>query len=169
VAPAASATRLPDDTPVELYINGQWRPATGTATLPDYNPASEELLAQIAAGTPDDIDAAVKAARAQLHGEWGGLPGVARGQILNRVADLIERDGEVLATLEALDIGKPIGQPMMLDVPNAAATFRHFAGRPTKSRAAPSRRPVTWAGLRTPIPSANPSASSARSCRGTPH
>ncbi|TQR84319.1 aldehyde dehydrogenase family protein [Mycobacterium hodleri] len=127
-APAASATQLPHGTPLELFINGQWRQATGGATLPDYNPATEELLAEIAAATADDVDTAVKAARAQLQGEWGALSGGARGQILNRVADLIERDGETLATLEALDIGKPVGQPMMLDIPNAAATFRHFAG-----------------------------------------
>lgn len=54
--------------------------------------------------------------------------GVERGKILNRVADLIERDADLLARLEALDVGKPIGQPGMLDVPNAAGTFRHFAG-----------------------------------------
>lgn len=68
------------------------------------------------------------AARAQLEGEWGALPGAARGQILHRIAYLIERDAEKLATLEALDVGKPVGQPQMLDVPNAVATFRHFAG-----------------------------------------
>lgn len=127
-APAASSTRLPHGTPLELFINGQWRRASGDATLPDYNPATEELLAEIAAATADDVDAAVRSARAQLQGEWGALSGGARGQILNRVADLIERDAETLATLEALDIGKPVGQPKMLDIPNAAATFRHFAG-----------------------------------------
>ena len=51
-----------------------------------------------------------------------------RGALLNRLADLVERDGDQLARLEAIDIGKPVGQPAMLDVPNAVATFRHFAG-----------------------------------------
>ena len=56
------------------------------------------------------------------------MSGAARGRILNAVADLIERDSDILAKLESLDIGKPLGQPAMLDIPNAAATFRHFAG-----------------------------------------
>jgi len=121
-------TRLPADAPTELLINGQWGPAAEEATFADLNPATEEKLVDIAAASAGDVDAAVNAARAQLDGEWGALPGAARGQILNRIADLIERDAEKLATLEALDIGKPIGQPQMLDLPNAAATFRHFAG-----------------------------------------
>ena len=56
------------------------------------------------------------------------MPGSQRGQILARVSDLIERDAETLARLEALDVGKPVIQPTVLDVPNAARTFRHFAG-----------------------------------------
>ncbi|MBY8861993.1 aldehyde dehydrogenase family protein [Nocardia sp. CA2R105] len=125
---ATKPTTLPEGTPTELYINGQWGPAAGNRSLPNINPATEELLADIAFGGPADIDAAVKAARAQLSGEWAALPGAARGVILNRIADLIEEHAEVLAQLEALDIGKPVGQPQMLDVPNAVATFRHFAG-----------------------------------------
>nr|WP_269457437.1 aldehyde dehydrogenase family protein [Nakamurella panacisegetis] len=61
-------------------------------------------------------------------GSGGATPGPARALVLNRIADLIERDGALLAQLEALDIGKPLAQPGMLDIPNAVATFRHFAG-----------------------------------------
>ncbi|GAC67409.1 phenylacetaldehyde dehydrogenase StyD [Gordonia soli] len=119
---------LPPDTVVDLFVGGRWRPAAGGATFDDLHPASERVLAQVASASVEDVDDAVRAARTQLDGEWGSTPGVVRGQILNRVAALIERDGEILARLEALDIGKPVGQPGMLDVPNAAATFRHFAG-----------------------------------------
>lgn len=125
---AAPTTRLPEDTPTDLFIDGRWGPAAGEATFADLNPATEEKLADIAAASAVDVDAAVIAARSQLDGEWGAMSGAARGRILNRVADLIERDAEKLATLEALDIGKPVGQPQMLDLPNAIATFRHFAG-----------------------------------------
>src|ERR1700754_4424192 len=125
---AAPTTRLPEGTPTGLLINGEWGPASGDATLADLNPATEEKLADIAAGSAADVDAAVVGARGQLDGEWGALPGAARGQLLNRLADLVERDAAKLATLEALDIGKPVGQPQMLDLPNAVATFRHFAG-----------------------------------------
>ena len=121
-------SRIPEDTPTGLLIDGRWRLATGEATIGDLNPTTEEKLADVAAASPADVEAAVGAARAQIDGEWGALPGCARGQLLNRIADLVERDAEKLATLEALDIGKPIAQPSMLDVPNAIATFRHFAG-----------------------------------------
>jgi acyl-CoA reductase-like NAD-dependent aldehyde dehydrogenase len=125
---AAPNTRLPQGTPTELFIDGRWCAAAGGSTLPDINPATEERLADVAAASPEDVDSAVRAARGQLDGEWGSLSGAARAMILNRVAALIERDADILATLEALDIGKPVGQPAMLDIPNAVATFRHFAG-----------------------------------------
>ena len=113
-----SATGLPDGTATELFIGGQWRAASDGGTFTDLNPATARPLAQIASGTAQDIDDAVRAARTQLNGEWGSLPGAARGRILNKVADLIERDGEILARLEALDVGKPVGQPTMLDIPH---------------------------------------------------
>ncbi|MEF2977230.1 phenylacetaldehyde dehydrogenase StyD [Subtercola sp. YIM 133946] len=109
-----------------LLINGIWRQADSTFT--DLNPATGQPLAEVSDGSAADIDEAVAAARAALNGEWKTTPGAVRGQLLNRIADLIERDGAYLARLEALDIGKPLAQPGMLDVPNAAATFRHFAG-----------------------------------------
>jgi acyl-CoA reductase-like NAD-dependent aldehyde dehydrogenase len=123
-----SGTGLPPGSATGLLIDGTWRPAAGGATFTDLNPATEAPLAEVAAGTAADIDAAVQSARAALEGEWGATPGAARGRILTAVADLIERDAELLARLEALDVGKPAGQPALLDIPNAAATFRHFAG-----------------------------------------
>jgi acyl-CoA reductase-like NAD-dependent aldehyde dehydrogenase len=117
------AVRLPD----QLLIDGEWR--SGSAgTVADLNPATEEVLVEVQAASAEDVDLAVTAARAQLDGAWGATPGAERGRILNRVADLIERDAEHLTRLEALDVGKPVGQPSMLDIPNAVATFRHFAG-----------------------------------------
>jgi hypothetical protein len=125
---ASAAAVLPENTATQLYIAGKWRDSSDGDTFIDLNPTTEEPLAVVAAATAADVDAAVRAARSQLCGEWGATPGVARGKLLNRIADLIERDGELLARLEALDVSKPISQPKMLDIPNAAATFRHFAG-----------------------------------------
>lgn len=125
-APPHSA--LPEGTRTGIFLDGDWRAASDGGTFTDLNPATEQELAEVAAGTADDIDAAVRSARTALEGEWGATPGAVRGRILSRIADLIERDADILARLESLDIGKPIGQPGMLDVPNAAATFRHFAG-----------------------------------------
>jgi acyl-CoA reductase-like NAD-dependent aldehyde dehydrogenase len=114
------------DFATELFIDGGW--SEGTETFDDLNPSTGQLLTRVSAGTPEDIDRAVKAARRTLEGEWGATPGVKRGILLNKLADLVERDADELARLEALDIGKPVGQPAMLDIPNAAATFRHFGG-----------------------------------------
>ena len=109
-----------------LYIDGAWTEAV--ETFDDVNPATGALLVKVASGSAEDVDRAVRAARAALDGAWGATPGVARGALLNKLADLVERDAAELARLEALDVGKPVGQPGMLDVPNAVATFRHFAG-----------------------------------------
>ncbi|HEY3471237.1 MAG TPA: aldehyde dehydrogenase family protein [Amycolatopsis sp.] len=109
-----------------LFIDGAWTDAA--ATFEDLNPATGEVLARVADASAEDVDRAVRAARAALEGVWGETPGVARGHLLNKLADLVERDAQELARLEALDIGKPAGQPAMLDVPNTIATFRHFAG-----------------------------------------
>lgn len=123
-----TAPALPDNTATGLFIDGTWRDASDGGTFVDLNPTTAQPLVEIVSGTAADVDTAVRAARAQLEGEWGKTPGVVRGKLLNKIADLIERDGDLLARLEALDVGKPVGQPTMLDIPNAAATFRHFAG-----------------------------------------
>ena len=110
----------------KLFIDGTW--ADAAQTFDDLEPATGRLLTQVAAASAEDIDRAVSAARRALDGAWGATPGPARARLLNRLADLIERDAGILAQLEARDIGKPVGQPSALDVPNAIATFRHFAG-----------------------------------------
>lgn len=110
----------------DMYIDGAWTSAG--ERFDDLNPSTGHVLAKVANGSAEDVDRAVRAARRALEGQWGDTPGVIRGSLLHRLADLIERDSAELARLEALDIGKPVSQPMMLDVPNAVATFRHFAG-----------------------------------------
>jgi len=120
---ADSVTR---DGRTELFIDGVWR--SGSSTFDVVNPATGETVATVASATEADVDDAVQAARRAFEGEWRQKSGGERAMLLNRLASLIERDGEKLAHLEAVDIGKPVGQPALLDVPNAVATFRHFAG-----------------------------------------
>src|SRR5205807_2128059 len=109
-------SRRTADLPDQLLIGGQWR--SGSAgTFTDRNPATGEPLVEVSAASAEDVDAAVSAARAQLDGEWGALPGTERARILHRIADLIERDTDLLARYESLDVGKPVGQPTMLDIP----------------------------------------------------
>ena len=122
----ARSTMTKESIRTGLFIDGKWR--TAASTFDDVNPATGKVVARVAAGDELDVDDAVRAARRALTGEWADTPGAGRAALLNRLADLIERDADQLARLEAIDIGKPVGQPTVLDVPNAIATFRHFAG-----------------------------------------
>ncbi len=113
----------------QLFIDGGWRDASDGGTFDVVAPASEQHLATVAAATDDDVAAAVAAARAQFDGgPWSRLTGAERGVLLNRLADAIERDIEIFATLEALDVGRPAYEPRLVDLPITVDVFRHFAG-----------------------------------------
>ncbi|MES1950355.1 NAD-dependent aldehyde dehydrogenase [Salinisphaera sp. S4-8] len=111
------------------FIAGQAVDASDGATMTLPDPASGQTLATSAAGTADDATRAIDAAHAQLKGgEWSQMSGAARGLCLHRLADLVERDAEQLADMDANAIGRPLAEPRMLDLPNAIATLRHAAG-----------------------------------------
>jgi acyl-CoA reductase-like NAD-dependent aldehyde dehydrogenase len=113
----------------QLFVGGRWHDASDGGTFDVVAPASEAHLATVAAATEDDVSAAVAAARAQFDdGPWSRLTGAERGILLNRLADAIERDIEILATLEAFDVGRPVFEPRLVDLPIAVDVFRHFAG-----------------------------------------
>lgn len=112
-----------------LFIDGVWRDAQDGATFEVVNPATGEVLTSVASASAADVDAAVQAARRQFDdGPWSRLSGPERGKLLWRIAELIEGDAEYLGQLEAIDVGKPVGDPIAVDIPIAADTFRHFAG-----------------------------------------
>ena len=100
---------LPFDS-TQVAIGGVWRACEGGQTLPLLNPSDGTLLAEIARGTARDIDAAVQAAQAALDGPWGELSATERGRLLHRMGTLVLAQVETLATLEALDVGKPLAQ-----------------------------------------------------------
>ncbi len=128
VADGIGAVQVPR-VPTQLFIAGTWRDAADGATFDVLAPASEDHLATVAAAGEADIDAAVGAARAQVDGgEWATMHGRDRGLLLHRLADAIERDIDTLATLEALDIGRPAFEPRMVDLPHVVDVIRHFAG-----------------------------------------
>jgi betaine-aldehyde dehydrogenase len=112
-----------------MYVNGIWTDSSSGETFDVVNPATETVLSSISAGSTQDVDRAVAAARAQFDGgEWSKMPGPQRGRLLYRLADLLERDKEYLAKLESATVGKPLFEPTMLDIPNSIDTFRYFAG-----------------------------------------
>ncbi|QKW25235.1 aldehyde dehydrogenase family protein [Streptomyces seoulensis] len=118
--------------PRPLLIGGRFTAAAAGRTFTTVDPSTGEALAEVAHAGPEDVEAAVAAARAALDGAWGRLPAAERGRLLTRLADLVEEHAGELAELESLDAGKPISRTRTLDVPAAAAQFRYFGGWPTK-------------------------------------
>src|SRR5580704_10785926 len=93
----------------ECLIGGRWVPAASGKTFETINPATEEVIAQVAEGDASDVDLAVEAARDALeHGPWSKMDARDRGRLMHRLCDLIEDEAEELAALESLDNGKPI-------------------------------------------------------------
>lgn len=94
--------------------------------------ATGALIAHIAEADAHDVDVAVASARAAFEGEWGAMPGKMRGQLLHRLADLIERDADNLVTLESRDSGKPVASILRQDLPAVLDTLRYYAGMADK-------------------------------------
>lgn len=115
------------DARYDLYINGQWVPASDGKVFTAYNPATGEKLAECAEATKEDVDAAVKAAWAAFPA-WRDMGIAERAGILEKIADIIDENAELLATIESMDNGKPIRETMAIDVPYSYDHFRYFAG-----------------------------------------
>jgi phenylacetaldehyde dehydrogenase len=117
----------------KMLIDGKWVPAASGKTFTTYDPATEEPLAECAAGDKEDIDRAVKAARKAFEGgAWRRMTPSERGRAIWKLADLIEKHGEDFAQLETLDNGKPISVARVADVPLVVDHFRYYAGWATK-------------------------------------
>ncbi|HWI09961.1 MAG TPA: aldehyde dehydrogenase family protein [Burkholderiaceae bacterium] len=100
---------IPFDTE-KLCIGGVWRAAADGRTLALDNPSDGRALARIARGAAADIDAAVAAAQAALAGDWGRMSAAERGRVLGAIGRKVLDNVELLAMLEALDVGKPLKQ-----------------------------------------------------------
>jgi acyl-CoA reductase-like NAD-dependent aldehyde dehydrogenase len=119
--------------PKRLLIGGEWVAAAGGETFATLNPATGEPLVDVALAGAEDVDRAVSAARAAFEGgPWPGLSGSERGNLLWKVADLIERYADELGELETLDNGKPIRASRQGDMPMAVRHFRYYAGWASK-------------------------------------
>lgn len=113
----------------KLLINNEWVDAVSGKTFPTISPATEEVITHVAEADSADVDKAVAAAkRAFYQGEWSKWGGYRRGQLLYRVADLIEKHREELAALEVLDNGKPIFEAFNIDLPLVIQCYRYYAG-----------------------------------------
>ncbi len=131
-----------------MFVDGEFVDGGGEP-LKTINPATEEVLAEVATADKNDVDRAVKAARRAYDRVWGKMPGAERAKYIYRIARMIAERSRELAVLESLDNGKPIKESRDVDVPTASAHFFYHAGWADKLGYAglgPDPRPLGVAG-----------------------
>jgi aldehyde dehydrogenase (NAD+) len=137
-APAPESRSIVDIAPsYGLFVDGEFVDGSGES-FKTVNPATEEVLSEVAAATEADVDRAVRAARRAFTRVWGPMRPADRGKYLFRIARLLQERAREFAVLESLDNGKPIRESRDVDVPLAAAHFFYHAGWADK---------LDWAGL----------------------
>jgi len=114
----------------KLLIGNEWVTSKSGKTFPTLNPATGEEICQVAEADAEDVERAVHAARAafQQGSPWRRLSAAERGRLLNKLADLIEKNTSELARLESLDNGKPYSVALAADLPLTIACYRYYAG-----------------------------------------
>jgi aldehyde dehydrogenase (NAD+) len=119
--------------PGRLLINNEW---TDSAKRFDtINPATGDVLTQVAEASPEDVDRAVAAARKAFEdrsGPWRKMSASERGRLIWKLSDLVEKNIDELSELETLDNGKPIFESRYVDMPMVADVLRYYAGLATK-------------------------------------
>ncbi|MGY1715156.1 aldehyde dehydrogenase family protein [Geodermatophilus sp. SYSU D01106] len=127
-APAPESRSIVDVRPsYGLFVDGEFVDGSGEA-MKTVNPATEEVLSEVAVGTEADVDRAVRAARRAFTRVWGPMRPADRGKYLFRIARILQERAREFAVLESLDNGKPIRESRDVDVPLAAAHFFYHAG-----------------------------------------
>ena len=114
--------------PTGLFIDNQFLPATGESTIDLENPSTGKFLAKVYAAQAADVDKAVASSKKAFTTSWRATTQETRRQLLHRLGDLIERDAEELASLEAVDAGVLYRASLALGVAQAAEACRYFAG-----------------------------------------
>ncbi len=149
-APAPESMAVVDIRPsYGLFIDGQFVDPVDGGSFATVNPATEEVLTEVALAGAQDVDRAVAAARRAYEGAWSRLSGSERGKYLFRIARIVAERARELAVAESLDNGKPIKETRDIDVPLVAAHFFYYAGWADKLEHAglgPDARPVGVAG-----------------------
>ncbi|MEX0682751.1 MAG: aldehyde dehydrogenase family protein [Dehalococcoidia bacterium] len=139
--------------PTKFLINGQWvEPASGKH-YDDVGPTTGETIARVAEGSAEDIDRAVKAARAAFEGPWSKLHPADRGRMLIKLAQLVNDSAQQLAETDAIDAGKPVTNSLRVDIPAAVDCFEYYAGWADKlhGETVPVRAPAFTYLLRQPV------------------
>ncbi|TKC36184.1 hypothetical protein EI555_004384, partial [Monodon monoceros] len=113
-----------------IFINNEWHSSVSGKKFPVFNPATEEKLCEVEEGDKEDVDKAVKAARQsfQIGSPWRTMDASERGRLINKLADLIERDRLLLATMESMNGGKLFSNAYLMDLGGCIKTLRYCAG-----------------------------------------
>lgn len=115
--------------PTGLFINNEFVAAQSGQTITSIDPATEQEIATVQAAGEQDVDIAVQAASKALKDpSWKLLPGTERGQLMTKLADLLEQNRELLATIDAWDNGKSYNEALNTDLTEAILTIRYYAG-----------------------------------------
>jgi len=112
----------------ELFIDGEWQQPVDKKYFKTINPATEEVLSEVATASKKDVDKAVTAAQNAYEKYWKKLSGAERGKYIFRVARIMQERARELAITETLDGGKPIKESRDFDIPTAANHFFYYAG-----------------------------------------
>lgn len=111
----------------KMFINGEWVNSSNGIMVKTYAPYNNELLSEFPDASENDVDLAVKSAK-EAFKTWRKTTVKERAKILNEIADIIDENKDLLATVETMDNGKPIRETKLVDIPLAATHFRYFAG-----------------------------------------
>ena len=128
-------------------IGGQWKEAASGKSIAVENPANEEIIAEVPQGQQEDIDEAVKVARATFESPtWRKIRPIDRGRILENIARKVEEHAEELAHLESVDTGKAISFAKVIDLPATVDVFRYMGGWCSKlgGSTPPIQRGLCW-------------------------
>ncbi|KAH8738093.1 aldehyde dehydrogenase domain-containing protein [Ilyonectria robusta] len=120
--------------PLGLFVNNQFVESSSGRTITTVNPYTQQDICSVFAADAADVDKAVLSARHALRDpSWKLLSGTDRGHMMNRLADLVDRELETLATIETLDNGKPLTVSREIDVPHFSEVLRYYAGYADKN------------------------------------
>lgn len=110
----------------KIYVNGEWIESTGTEFIRVVNPATEQVIAEVARGTAEDVDKAAKAARAAFEG-WSGTSVAERVDLLNRLANVLEKNADEVTATIVSEIGQPVSWAERASTATAVRDLRNFA------------------------------------------
>jgi aldehyde dehydrogenase (NAD+) len=138
--------------PTKLLINGRWVEPASANYYDDPNPSTGETIARVAEGSAEDIDRAVKAARAAFP-RWAAMHPADRGKLVMKLGQLVHDNRQQLAEIDAVDAGKPVTNSLRVDIPAAVDCYEYYAGWADKihGETVPVRGPMFTYLLRQPV------------------